>query len=487
MTLQFDQSSRLSITALSLATLFGFSLAACTDPMDPTDDGDELGEDGTDGADADEEGEDDSTEDEGEEESGGEAQTFVVEIENVSPSTGHLLSGTTAVPEGADEPGPLLPGSTYVVDFHAGPGHAISFAHMFVPSNDLFYGPDSDGIALYDAEGNPRSGDVTDEVLLWDAGTEANEEPGAGPNQVLNQGDADTGPADPDTSVRLASDDFGNLPEVSDVLSVELIAHGDSMFSLRLTNVSTGTTLTSSEGDSPVPVAPGVWAVHGEGEAPLFMEGQPDAGDGLEALAEDGAIDGLAAALAERTALVGPLAPGVWVVHGEQPALFEVGEADLGQGLEALAEDGDPSGLEASLLDAGYAAGAYAVPEGADGPGPLFSGARYSFTVEAAPGDHLSFANMLVQSNDLFYGLDAAGLALFSEDGAPISGDLTAQIQLWDAGTEVNQFPGAGLDQAPRQSGPNTGADEGGVVMVVDDGYAYPAVSDVVRVTITPQ
>ena len=58
---------------------------------------------------------------------------------------------------------------------------------------------------------------------------------------------------------------------------------------------------------------------------------------------------------------------------------------------------------------------------------------------------------------------------------------------LWDAGTEVNQPPGASVDQAPRQRAPNAGADENGVVHVLSDGYGYPAVANVVRVTIVPR
>lgn len=43
-------------------------------------------------------------------------------------------------------------------------------------------------------------------------------------------------------------------------------------------------------------------------------------------------------------------------------------------------------------------------------------------------------------------------------DGAdPISGDLTDQLRLHDAGTKVDQAIGAAPDQASRQAGPNTG------------------------------
>ena len=80
--------------------------------------------------------------------------------------------------------------------------------------------------------------------------------------------------------------------------------------------------------------------------------------------------------------------------------------------------------------------------------------------------------------------------ALFDAKGQPVSGDITSKITLWDAGTEVNEEPGVGPNQAPRQPAPHTGPREHGVVRPiaeVKDGFHYPSVSEVIRVTITPQ
>jgi hypothetical protein len=107
------------------------------------------------------------------------------------------------------------------------------------------------------------------------------------------------------------------------------------------------------------------------------------------------------------------------------------------------------------------------------------------FTVTANPGDRLSFATMFVQSNDKFYAPAGGGLALFDAAGNPVSGDLTDSVRLFDAGTEVDQQPGAGPDQAPRQKGANQGASQNGVVDAANDGFAYPAVADVIRLEIT--
>ena len=68
-------------------------------------------------------------------------------------------------------------------------------------------------------------------------------------------------------------------------------------------------------------------------------------------------------------------------------------------------------------------------------------------------------------------------------------GDITSQILLWDAGTEVNEEPGVGPNQAALQPAPNTGPAEHGVVRPiteVKDGFHYPTVPEVLRVTITP-
>ena len=97
----------------------------------------------------------------------------------------------------------------------------------------------------------------------------------------------------------------------------------------------------------------------------------------------------------------------------------------------------------------------------------------------------MTLTTMMGQSNDWFYAPNELGIELFT-DGKPISGDITSQIILWDVGTEVDQEPGIGSDQGPRQKAPNTGKAENGVVRKVEDGKAYSRASEVMRVTIKP-
>jgi hypothetical protein len=72
------------------------------------------------------------------------------------------------------------------------------------------------------------------------------------------------------------------------------------------------------------------------------------------------------------------------------------------------------------------------------------------------------------------------------KNGNAVNGDITSQLSMWDAGTELNQEPGIGSDQGPRQKASNTGKAENGVVHKVQDSKSYSKPSEVMRVTIIP-
>ena len=180
--------------------------------------------------------------------------------------------------------------------------------------------------------------------------------------------------------------------------------------------------------------------------------------------------------------------PGLAVVHTEKAPIFSAGRKDRSQGLEAQSEDGDPSILAKSLPGGRgiKSVELFNTPIGATGPGPITPGTAYEFMVSAIRGDRLSLTMMMGQSNDWFYAPAESGIDLF-KNGKAISEDITSQIVLWDAGTEVDQEPGIGSDQGPRQKAPNTGEAENGVVRNAKDvkyGSAYKNVSSVMRVTI---
>ena len=364
---------------------------------------------------------------------------FLVEIANIGDEFAARQVGAFTTPVGADGPAPVLPGESYEWVFSAAPGERLSFATMFVQSNDWFVGTAPDGIALFGEDGTPVTGDISANLDVWDAGTEIDQDPGSGEDQAPRQAGPDTGSDDPDDTVRMVPDRMA--PET---VTVNL-GHDGTDFTLTITNASENSA-------TPTPLAPGVGVVHGSGE-PLFTDGQPDRGDGLEALAEDGDPSGLVASLEAATGVTTPLAPGVAAVIDMDQTVFTPGEPDDGHGLEALAEDGNPA--EYAEWTSGIV---FAVPSGASDPGPLFPGQSYTVEVDALSAQYLTFATMFVQSNDWFFSLGAEGIPLFDESGAAISGDITDLVTAWDAGTEADQTPGLGADQAPRQAGPDTGA-----------------------------
>lgn len=180
--------------------------------------------------------------------------------------------------------------------------------------------------------------------------------------------------------------------------------------------------------------------------------------------------------------------PGVWLVYNNSNPLFTEGKKDRGQGLEAIAEDGNPMMLAKALQNQNniLASGVFNTAVGATKPGGIRPNQIFEFTVNGTPGSKLSLATMFGQSNDWFYAPNGTGIALFDANGKPIRGDITSQILLWNDGTEVDEEPGIGPTQGPRQKAPNTGAAENGVVQAVKD-RAYSQTSQVMRVTITPQ
>ncbi|MEO7315929.1 MAG: spondin domain-containing protein [Ginsengibacter sp.] len=418
-----------------------------------------------------------------------QSKQFTVTIENVSAPRMFLGSGVINTPTGDVKPGPLTPGKKYEFMVKAGKGQNLFFAVMLAATNDIFFGPDDKGIALYDNNGAPVTANVTDQVHIYDAGTELNEEPVVGPNTVTNQSAPNTGPAEHGVvqEISKVTTDHFNYPSVARVIKVWVKHLSGYDFMVTIEDVSPMDALKTSKGNFPAPISPGVWTIsmnHGA----LYTLGQPDRGHGLEAIAEDGNPTMLGGYVTANTGIVYPLSPGVWTVSGpDMFSLFKIGAYDYGKGLEAIAEDGNPSSLGMALkTTAGIeSSGVFNTPDGASQPAPLGPGMKYTFTFSATHvDDRLSFATMFVQSNDLFYAPGDEGIRLFNKY-MPISGDITSSLSLWDAGTEVNEVPGYGSNQVIRQSAPNTGVTEHNPVGKVNDSFTYPSVQSIIKVTIS--
>ncbi|HEU4506626.1 MAG TPA: spondin domain-containing protein [Pyrinomonadaceae bacterium] len=183
------------------------------------------------------------------------------------------------------------------------------------------------------------------------------------------------------------------------------------------------------------------------------------------------------------------LSPGMFVLNEKKAQFFTEGKSARQNGLEMLAEDGDPSGLVNSLVTMHHSSnlhGVFNTPLGAMATGPIGPGNSYEFTVTAAPGMKLFMAQMFGQSNDWFYAPGVNGIALFDGKGVAVSGDITDQFYLWDAGTEKDEEIGVGPNQGPRQKGPNTGEAENGRVHRVNDERWAGRNREYFRITVTP-
>lgn len=202
----------------------------------------------------------------------------------------------------------------------------------------------------------------------------------------------------------------------------------------------------------------------------------------IENVSENGTLD------VTRLNGVVPLSPGVYIVHSEATnPLFTVGQ-QADEGTERIAEDGN-NVPESQLFGPGTSSrGVFSAPGGPDNAPLIGPGEFVTFNITASPGDRLQIETMFAQSNDWFYTFGEEGLALFDGDD-PISGDVTSEVVLYDAGTEEDTEPGTGPDQAPVQSAPNTGPtdDDRNIRLASTSGFTIPGTASVIRVTITPQ
>jgi hypothetical protein len=183
-----------------------------------------------------------------------------------------------------------------------------------------------------------------------------------------------------------------------------------------------------------------------------------------------------------------PLAPGVFIVHRNEtdsPLLLPRDAANAG--LEAAAEDGNPALYSAAVPGSVV----FNTPVDAAAPGPIGPGNAYEFTIQAIAGDKLDFVTMFIPSNDWFYtATDADNSLDLFVNGQPVSGEVVASdIAIWDAGTEADEEPGTGPNQAQRQGQANTGdADPDSRVSSLNGREQTVGLNGrVLRVTITPQ
>ncbi|WP_273566767.1 spondin domain-containing protein [Maribacter halichondriae] len=421
--------------------------------------------------------------------------TFNITIMNTVNYLNSIVFNTHSA---ATEPGPIPDaGCFYEINFKAVPGTKLSFATMQVISNDWFYAPADGGLSLFE-EGSPATGDITDKIYLWDSGTE--EEDPATITSVA--GGATAGAPDDDNTVRIVETD------VTDAIKVYL-GYDDTTryFTLKIENLRGVNAETN-----PVMLSPGLVVLHAQDNA-LFTKDEADRGLGLAKIAVQGNPSDLHGWFTETGSDGAPLrlsssftvfAPGVvYAFDSESDPVFMQGEPMVtGSGIEEIAEDGN----NGAMFD--YITNDLMLPAAKSNEVmPIGPGGSLTFTLEVPEGYKLGYNTMFVFSNDWFLAHNNSGFDLFADDGTPVSGyGATEKTYLYDAGTEIDQPVGFGPDQAPFQSGPNTGAaDDNNLirrVMEINDlqfgkgsinsatgvaGYADPRGGyNIVRVSVEP-
>jgi len=328
------------------------------------------------------------------------------------------------------------PGEFYEIDFIASPGANMSFVSMSSISNDWLFAPRGEGIQIFNAADEPILGDITSEILLWDAGTEEENPATFGGAGMGDRADDD------DDTVRVQDAD------VSEYIRAELTNYDSASrtFTLRITNLRGEFAIVD-----PIRVSPGIVVLHAQ-DNPFFTEGQSDRGNGLQLIAERGNISELWEWLNEEGTDGAPLriasswstiSPGiVYAFNTDTDPWFTQGDAMVANsGVEELAEAGN------NQVAFDYLNGMGIPVVRSNETTNLIPGESLTFAIEVPNNQNykLGFATMLTRTNDWFMSFNNNGVALFDANLVPFSGTSESdEIYLFDAGTEADELVGIG-------------------------------------------
>lgn len=341
----------------------------------------------------------------------------------------------------------IMPGESVSFKFIAGKAQSLMFATMYGASKDWFFASKQPGIKLFDANGNAITGDVSSEVLLWDNGTKDNT----------------TGTAQNNPIAQVPNVNASQLVKLN--LSYDIVK---SEFTLTIANTSGGTA-------NETPLSPGVWAVSNYNgsqllnSAPFFTPNtlsNPEITD----IAQMGSITKMVTKLSANTGIMTGLSPALVVVYsGNQNPIYQAGQLDSGNGLKEVSQTGNVMKLQTTLKAMSNVKGVYIA-----GNAPLAPGSKMMTSFSFTPGDKIAYVTMFGFSNDWFYANEQS-------IDAGTSGDLTSKTTLYDSGTGVNQYPGAGNRQSLFGGTPQA---ESIVISKVGTQYPVPAVQNVLKVTV---
>jgi len=366
-----------------------------------------------------------------------------ITFENVVTPKDFVESGSF---QGTNTP-VIMPGESVSFKFIAGKAQSLMFATMYGASKDWFFASKQPGIKLFDANGNAITGDVSSEVLLWDNGTKDNT----------------TGTAQNNPIAQVPNVNASQLVKLN--LSYDIVK---SEFTLTIANTSGGTA-------NETPLSPGVWAVSNYNGAQLLNSAPfftPNALSNPEItdIAQMGSITKMVTKLNANTGIMTGLSPALVVVYsGNQNPIYQAGQLDSGNGLKEVSQTGNVMKLQTTLKAMPNVKGVYIA-----GNAPLAPGSKMMTSFSFTPGDKMAYITMFGFSNDWFYANEQS-------IDAGTTGDLTSKTTLFDSGTGVNQYPGAGNRQSLFGGTPQA---ESIVISKVGTQYPVPAVQNVLKVTV---
>ncbi len=114
----------------------------------------------------------------------------------------------------------FFPSEDNVLVFEASYGEFFNFATMHTDTNDGFYSFDEEGLFLFEPDGEPKNGNFTFGVHLWDAGTENNQPPYTGSFQPTRQSAPGEGDETAENVRLLLSDQQFTYPATNEIIQV---------------------------------------------------------------------------------------------------------------------------------------------------------------------------------------------------------------------------------------------------------------------------
>ena len=148
-----------------------------------------------------------------------------------------------------------------------------------------------------------------------------------------------------------------------------------------------------------------------------------------------------------------PFSPPLLVSHNAEFELFTAG-TEASDGLELMAEDGDPSGLLSEIE------GDANVNQTVAASGPIAPGGSLTMSIDVDRNfKYISSAGMLVNTNDSFFGLN--GIELLRRKSS-----ITAMAPAYESGTEQNNEECAFIPGPFCTDSTTGGAEENGVIII---------------------